>query len=510
MQKKNFVRGTLILGLAGIAAKFLGFFFRIPLIYMIGEEGIGLYQLTYPLYTFLLGISAGIPTAISKMISERIALNKGREAYNIFKIALLIMGFFGGMSSAFLIIFSKTIIYAFRWSEEAYYSLLGISFAPFFTCLLSAFRGYYQGLQNMGPPAASQIIEQIIRVVVGIGLAFFLLSYGISAAAGGASFGAAAGSAAGLLWMMFCYSKNRILYTKNQYSYPFSVLFAEILRIAVPISLGQAIGSVMALIDSMMVPGLLKIAGFSEQYATTLYGQLTGKAFVLINVPLTLSIALAQSTVPAISESYALNNRNKLNRNIKTAYKLAMILALPCCAGLYALAEPILSLVFQGLSDGWQLMQILAVAALFIIIAQTSTSILNGIGKTVLPVIAMVFGSAIKIIISMVFIPVPQYNIRAAAYGTLIAYVVVALIDFMLVIKYTGINIDIQEIFLYPLICTVVMVFLVIMTYTKIYNLTLKNGITTMFSITTGAVAYFVMLFLTKTLNIRDLKRIAQ
>lgn len=506
--KKNIVRGTLILGIAGIIAKLLGFFFRIPLIYMIGEEGIGLYQLTYPLYTFLLGISSGIPIAISKMISERMALNKTKEAYRIFKIAFIIMGIFGGLSSIFLIIFSKVIIDSLRWSKDAYYSLLGISLAPFFTCALSAFRGYFQGIQDMTPPAASQIIEQIMRVIFGVGLAYLLLPYGIAAAAGGASFGAVAGSIAGLFWMILCYSKKRLRYLEKQPSSPAALILIEIFKIAIPISIGQAIGAIMSLIDSIMVVGLLKMAGFNEQYATILYGQLTGKAFVLINVPLTLSIALSQNTVPAISESFAIGNRTKINRDIKMSYKLAMILALPCCSGLYVLAEPILSLVFQGLSQGWNLMQILSIAAFFIIIAQTSTSILNGIGKTFIPVCIMVLGSIIKIIINIIFIPVPDFNIKSAAYGTLIAYFIVALIDFILVVKYTKINIDFKEIVIKPLICTIVMAFVVMISYTFIYSLTLTKSLTTIISILSGTLTYFIMLLITKTLTFGEIRRI--
>ncbi|MCX7885457.1 MAG: polysaccharide biosynthesis protein [Caloramator sp.] len=506
--KKNIVKGTLILGIAGIIAKFLGFFFRIPLIYMIGEEGIGLYQLTYPLYTFLLGISSGIPIAISKMISERIALNKTKEACRIFKIAFFIMGIFGGISSIFLIIFSKEIIYYLRWSKDSYYSLLGISLAPFFTCVLSAFRGYFQGVQDMTPPAVSLIIEQIMRVLLGVGLAYLLLPYGIAVAAGGASFGAVTGSIAGLFWMILCYSKKRLRYIEKQSSSSSIVILIEIFKIAIPISIGQAIGAVMSLIDSILVVGLLKNAGFNEQYATVLYGQLTGKAFVLINVPLTLSIALSQSTVPAISESFAIGNREKMVRDIKTSYKLAMILALPCCSGLYVLAEPILSLIFQGFSQGWNLMQILSIAALFIIIAQTSTSILNGTGKTFIPVCVMVLGSIIKVIINIIFIPIPALNIKAAAYGTLISYFIVALIDFVLVVKYTKINIDFKEILINPLICTITMVLVVMISYTFIYNLTSTKNLTTITSILLGAISYFVMLIVTKTLTLSEIKRI--
>lgn len=506
MQKKNLIKGTLILAAAGIIAKIFGFFFRIPIIYMIGEEGIGLYQLTYPLYTFLLAIAAGIPTALSKMISERVALHKRGEANKIFRIALITMALFGGISSLILIVFADYIIEVCSWSREVYYSLIGISLAPLFTCLLSVFRGYFQGLQNMLPTAVSQVLEQLVRVIVGVSLVYILLPRGISISAGGAAFGATAGAFIALVWIVFCYMKNKIKHNREEKCKSSIDIFTEILKIAIPISIGQAIGSIMTLIDSMMVTGLLKSSGFTDKTATILYGQLTGKAFVLINVPLTLSIAIAQNTVPAISEAFAARDRFKLRHNIKISYKLAMILALPCCAGLYTLSRPILGLVFQGMSDGWELMQILSVAALFIILAQTSTSILNGMGKTIMPVIAMIIGSGIKILISIIFIPMPQYNIKAAAYGTLFAYLAVAIIDIVLVIKYTKVYIDIHEVFILPVVATIVMIISVVASYGKIYNLTRSGNLTTVLTIFIGAFSYFLMLFLSGAVKISDLK----
>lgn len=510
MQKKNMIKGTLILSISGIIAKLLGFFFRIPLILLIGEEGIGLYQLTYPLYSFLLALSAGIPIAISKMISERIVLNRIKEANRVFAIALKLMAVFGGIASIGLIMFANRIIFYFNWSRQAYYSILGISFAPFLTCLLSTFRGYFQGLQYMIPTAMSQIVEQLVRVFLGIGLVYFLMPYGIAKAAGGASFGAAAGAAAGLMLLLKYYSKNKLQYNRFENSKGASVILNEILKIAIPISLGQTIGSIMALIDSMLVPGLLKSSGFGESMATALYGQLTGKAFVLINVPLTLSAALAQNTVPAISESYALKSKNRINSNIRMAFKLSMILVLPCSAGLYALARPILSLIFQGMSDGWVLMQILSIAAFFIVIAQTSTSILNGIGRTFLPVVSMIIGSIIKIIFSIVFIPLPELNIKAAAYGTLFAYAVIAVIDLILVFKCTKVYINLKEVFILPALCAAIMIFFVISIFNVLYKYYGNYNLSTIVSIASAVFIYITLLILTKTLTLTEIRHALQ
>lgn len=504
--RNSFIKGTIILAAAGFISKFLGLFFRIPIINMIGEEGIGLYQLTYPLYSFLLAMAAGIPIAVSKMISERTALHKMEEARLIFKVSFKFLAVFGFMASGIMIIFGRQLIEIFSWPEEAYYSLLGISFAPFLTCLLSSYRGYFQGMQYMTFPAISQILEQITRVIVGVGLCFLLVKYGIPLAAGGASFGASVGSLVALIFMIYKYSKIKGEKLSSEKLPKSTKILGEILKIAIPISMAQTIGSVMALIDSFMVPALLNNSGYTREIATSLYGQLTGKAQVLINVPLTLSIALAQSTVPAISEAFARSNMNSLTKNVNTAYKIAFIFALPCALGLFSLARPILSMLFMNNNDGYELMQILSIACIFIIIAQVSTSILNGASKTFAPLFAIIIGCIIKVISGIILIPNPNLNIKAAAISTLISYIVIALIDFVLVMKYTKVYVKLIENFIMPLICSLIMAVTVMISYSYIFEVVNKNSITTLLSIFVGGIVYCVVIVLTKTLTIKEFK----
>lgn len=283
-------------------------------------------------------------------------------------------------------------------------------------------------------------------------------------------------------------------------------IFMEILKIAIPISMAQTIGSIMALIDSFMVPTLLKDAGYTREIATSLYGQLTGKAQVLINVPLTLSIALAQSTVPAISEAFAKGNKSILKRNVNISYKMAFIFALPCALGLFTLAAPIFSLIFMNNSDGYELMQILSIACIFIIAAQVSTSILNGVGKTFAPLFAIIVGCIIKVVTGIILIPNPDLNIKAAAISTLISYIIISLIDFIFVIKYTRVYTSLTENFIMPLICSLIMAFTVMSSYTYLFKIFEKNSISAILSIVVGALIYSLSLMLTKTLTIKEFK----
>ena len=179
MKKQSLIKGSLILGLAGMLAKVLGFFFRWPLIMLIGDEGIGYYQLSYPLYMFFVAMASGVPIAVSKMISEKNAIGDVKGSYEVVKESSFLMITLGLGTSLILVFFAKPIISFLKWDMKSYYSLIGISFAPMMVSFVTIFRGFFQGLQNMTPSGISQILEQIGRVVIGVGLAYFLFDKGI-------------------------------------------------------------------------------------------------------------------------------------------------------------------------------------------------------------------------------------------------------------------------------------------------------------------------------------------
>ena len=175
MNKQSLIKGSIILGVAGILTRFLGLFFRWPLIMLIGDEGIGYYQMSYPLYMFFIAMASGVPVAISKMISEKNATNDMYGSFEVMKESTILMTIIGTGTTLVLFFFAKPIIVFLKWDPKAYYSLIGISFAPIVISFVTIFRGFFQGLQNMTPSAISQIIEQIGRVIFGVGLAIFLL-----------------------------------------------------------------------------------------------------------------------------------------------------------------------------------------------------------------------------------------------------------------------------------------------------------------------------------------------
>lgn len=506
MRKQSLIKGTLILGLAGIFAKFLGIFFRWPLIMLIGDKGIGYYQMSYPLYTFYVAVASGIPLAISKLVSEKNAAGDRAGVIKVLNSALLLMLILGGGFSTVLIIFSRQLIQFFNWDTKAYYSMMGISLAPIIISIMNSFRGFFQGMQNMLPTAVSQIIEQIGRVFIGVGLAYLLLPRGIEVAAGGAAFGAAAGGVLAGIYLIYKYFRVRSEFVVRRYAKDASIL-SRVLRIAIPMSLGATVGSIMGLIDSLLVPRKLLEAGISSDEVIALFGQLTGKAFVLVSVPLTLSMALCMSLVPIIAESHFLGRTIDVHSKVDTAIRISTVVAFPCTLGLYFMARPILHLIFPGHADGYLILKVLSLSLPFIIWTQATTYILQGVGEDIKPVINLGLACIVKVIITYMLVPIPYINIYGAAISSLGAYIVATILNMRLLKKTFNVRINYYEIMIKPAFAAILMIIAVVFIYLNVYNYTVSNTIASILAIGAGAIIYGILIVIFGTFKYSYIKK---
>ena len=262
MSKDTFLKGALILTVAGVIVKIIGSVNRILLSRLLGGEGIGLYQMAYPIYLLALSVSsAGIPVAISIIVAEKVARSDYRGANRVFRISLFVLAITG-------VLFTFLLYYGAGWlidnhfvrDARAYYAIAALSPAIFFVTVLSSYRGYFQGLQMMTPTAVSQIFEQLFRVVTMIALAYLLLPYGLEYAAAGASFGAGPGAAAGLLVLLYFYWKQRRVRKAQLDTQPDLVqesgvsIVRRIVKLALPVSLANIMLPVVSSIDLLIVP----------------------------------------------------------------------------------------------------------------------------------------------------------------------------------------------------------------------------------------------------------------
>jgi stage V sporulation protein B len=502
MQKHSLLKGTLILSIAGVIVKVIGAVYRIPLANIITSEGMGYYGSAYPIYGFLIAISTtGLPTAISKLVSEKMALGQPGEAHRVFRVSFVTLFAVGLISSTALFAASKYLVNAIQ-NPKAYYSMIAVAPALFFVPLMSAFRGYFQGLQNMVPTALSQVFEQLGRVIVGFILAIVLLPRGLEYAAAGASFGASSGAVAGLIviYMVYLLNKKKIL-ADGKHS-PIGVrestnsILYRLFAIAIPITLGTSVMPLMTLIDLGIVVRRLQFAGFSIEQSNSMYGQLSQMAATLINFPQVITVALAASLVPAVSESVARRDWQGLRRKSVVGMKTGILVGLPASAGLFVLARPIMLMLYPREPEAWMVLQVLALGFVFLAVIQTATGMLQGIGKPIIPVRNLLIGSVFKLVTSYFLTGIAAINIRGAALGTVVGYMAAAVLDYAAVKREIGFRIGIMDSLIKPVAATVVMSAAAAAVYAAALRAVGSNTLATLAAVSAGAALYGVVLVL--------------
>jgi len=529
VKERSFVEGAALLAFAGLLAKVLGAIFRIPLTYIIGAEGMGLYQMAYPIYSFLLIISsAGLPVAISKMVSERMAYGDYWGAHRVFRVSLMLLACLGMITSAMLLAFSGTISKALG-TPKAVYSILAIAPGLFFVSMLSAFRGYFQGMQMMGPTALSQIVEQSGKLFLGLLLAWLFVGRGIEFGAAGAVLGVTLGEIAALALLLGIYRREKGSLGKRamkkdvkrnlgaRYGQPNREIMKRLASIAVPVTIGASLMPLVGLIDSVMVVNrLMSIGGagsaasYTVEEATSLYGLLTAYANPLINFPAILTVALAMSIVPSISESCALGRQKEVAHKAAVAIRLTLLVGLPAGVGMSVLAHPIIRLLYRALDDGQaalagNLLSVLSFGVVFLSLIQSLTEILQGVNQAAGPVKNLAIGALFKVLTTYTLMGIPRINVLGAAVGTVVCYVIASLLDFSAVIRYTNAYISFSNFVVKPIVAVGIMAAAVSMCYKALESIA-GLTIATMLSIIAGILIYGLALLAMGIIQENDLR----
>ena len=519
MGKKSLVKGAAVLAAAGLLVKFLGAFFRIPLANMIGSVGMANYTPGYSLYNFLLVFSTtGLPVAISKMVSERQVMGQYREAEKVFRLSRTLMFMLGIAGFCVAYFFAGAIADAFNvpGSELA---MKATAPALILVPLMASYRGYFQGMNEMGPTAVSQVVEQLFRVVCGLALAVFLMNTTLIAAdftpqqrgAAGGCFGASAGAFGGLIAVVIIYLrarrgiKEKVRKDETGETARSSELIKKILMIAIPITVGTSIMPIMNLIDASVVATRLSDSGLGRIAAEDLYGQLTGFASPIVNFPHILIQAIVLSLVPLVAAAYRKKDTEDLHKNLVLGFRLAMIIGIPCAVGLISLAKPILLLLYptqeESAISAAPCLQILGVGFAFLAVLLTITGGLQGIGKQMIPVRNMFIGAVVKFILTWTLTAIPAINVLGAAIGTVTAYLIAATLDVISLKKYTGVRFSAMMIFVKPVISSAVMGAVAVVTYKAAETVTGSNGISVIIAILLAVVVYGLMILRTKAVS---------
>ncbi len=470
---KSFAKGAAILGGMGLISKLIGAVYTIATTYIIGTHGMSYYTTAFPVYTFLLAISsAGLPVAISKMVSERVALHDYRAAYAVFRKAMKAMVIIGFVTTVLMMALSRPIA-TILGRPDASLAIKAIAPSLFFVAIISAFRGYFQGMQQMLPTAASQIIEQIVKVVFGLLLSWLWIGKGEIYGAAGAVLGITISEAFAFIYLLIRYRVRiadfQIHIASDRHDYLTQNIGRKLIILATPIVVGACAMPLVQLADTAIITNTLNsmksILLFGQEVilnskiVDSLFSLLTAYVNPIVNMPAVFSLALAVSLVPSVSTSKARNDLSGISNKASRGLKLSMLIGLPCAAGLYLMATPIIHLLYAGLKGdnliiAGNLMGIMAFAVLFLTVLQTMTGILQGLGKTYLPVVNLFIGIGVKVLISIFFIRVPEVNIQGAAYGTVACYAIAALLDVACVIKYANARPKLLQDIIKPILAT--------------------------------------------------------
>lgn len=513
---KSFVFGAAILGVAGLITKVLGAFFRIPLTNIIGASGMGYYQTAYPVYVMILVIStSGLPTAISKMVAERRAQDQYYEAHRVFKVAFKLMLCIGLITGIGVFVLAPWIC-QLQLEPDAVYALRSISVALILCPIMSCIRGFFQGRRTMTPTAVSQVAEQFFRVGIGLLLAYLLFKKSPALAAAGAASGASFGAVFGLLTVAFIYFKKRreiyeefgdnlvAIQSEKQ-------LLKEILVIAVPITLGASIMPIINWIDTLIVKRRLLALGYEAEVARTLFGELSGMAAPIINFPMVFTQAVCMSIVPVISDAWKKGDKKFVQYNSEIGMRYALIVMLPCAAGMIILSKPIMKLLYprqiESALSAADCLAIYAVGMIFLALIHTFTGVLQGMGKQNVPVVNLAVGALVKVVVTYVLTGIPSINIKGAAIGTVCAYIVAAVLNYVAMVKETGARMNVVQTVVRPFIASAVMGFVAWLCY-QVVSGYLGNAISTLISIIVGVLVYLVMVFATRTLTVDELETI--
>jgi len=514
LSKEKFLKGALILTVAGIIVKVIGSVNRIFLSRLLGGEGIGLYQMAYPIYLLALSISsAGIPVAISILVAEKAALQDYRGANRIFKISLGLLTITGLLFSLILYFGAGWLIeHQYVRDARAYYAIAALAPAIFFVTILSSYRGYFQGMQMMLPTGFSQIAEQFVRVVTMVGFAYVLLPRGLEYAAAGASFGAGPGALAGLLVLFYFYWKYRKDLQEKMANQPElkqepgTSIILRIVKLALPVSLANIMLPVVSNIDLLIVPPRLEVAGYTVEQATELFGYLTGMAVPLVNMATILTASLAASLVPSVSEANTLGDRAAIYDRTSTALRIANFITIPAFVGMWLLATPISTMLYATPNAG-VCIAISAFGIFLLGIQQVTTGVLQGLGYTAIPVVNMVISAGVKVGLSWTMTAIPSLGIIGAAWATIADFGVAALLNMFFINRFIGFALDIKDT-LKTATAAAVMGIICLGLYEILFAQGLGNTLSTLVAITAGGGVYAVLLLLLGSIGERELLKI--
>lgn len=515
---ESFLKGTLILTVASFVVKVIGSLNWIFVSRILGGEGIGLYQMAFPIYFFAMSISqAGVPVAISIITAERVALKDVFGARRVFRISMTLMVFTGLLFSLLTYFGAGWLIeWQFIRDPRAYMAVVALSPTIFFVTLLASSRGYLQGWQRMTPTAVSQIVEQIFRVLTMVLFASLLLPMGLDYAAAGASLGAFVGAIGGLLVLVYYHWKldkdiereygPNLAPPPGEAPAPLGAIVRRIFSLSLPVSAASIMLPIVSNLDLLIVPQRLEVAGYTVPQATELFGYLTGMAVPLVNLATILTASLAVSIVPAISEARALKDTQRVYNQTAAAVRISNFVCFPAFVVVFVLATPISTLIYNAPGAGPAVL-VSSFSIVLLGLHQVSTAVLQGLGHPKIPMINMILAAAVKVALNWILTAIPWLGIMGAAWATAADMGVAAVINLYFIWRYIGYRMELLQLFK-TMAAAAFMAGAVYLFYSFVMSTLAVNAVATFGSVFVGVIVYVAALILVRGLLEEDMARI--
>ncbi len=529
-KKDDFLMQGAILAIAGIITKIIGVVYRIPLTNILGDEGIGFYSYAFEVYALALILSSlSLPTAVSKLVSARVAMRQRRNAFRVFKCSLVFSMIVGGIFALIIFFGAEGLSTHLMESPLSAYALKVLAPGLFIVSVLGVLRGYFQGLGTMVPTAVSQILEQVVNAVVSIIGAGILFNVGLKAAevhknkllgqaygAAGATIGTIAGAVFALLFLIFAFMVYRGVIqrqlradrTSRQESYR-RILKILILTL-IPVIFSTAIYNINQLLDMAIFSKIMAAQGFVEEEYMALLGIYSGKYNTLINVPLAMANGLAASVIPSLTTAVATGTRSQIYQKINQTLRFTMLIAIPCFVGFVVLSSPLMVLLFSDASRTPAVM--LAIGSVTLVLYSLSTisnSILQGLDKLTTPAKNAGISLGVHIVALLIMLIVFKWNIYAIIGSNIVFALCMCILNMRAIHKACGYRQEVEANYVRPLLAAVIMG---IATYVVhlVLDLLIGGRIATLLAVLVAVVVYGVCVLKLRVLSEEDIQDLPQ
>ncbi len=432
------IGGAMALTVSALIVKLLGVIYKIPLSYILTEEGMGYFNSAYTVYTFFYLIcTAGVPKAISILTSESMSEGNAEKCDFIYKRSLRIFGGFGAFISIVFLVFAG-LLSVMIGSSNAVYSMLAIAPSVFFVCLSGVIRGALNGRLKFIPVAVSEVISGALRVGLGLLLAFLGYRLGMSFEVISALtiLGTTVGSVISCIYLLIWEkSHNRHVNTRqNEYVFLSEKdITKRITSIAIPLTLTSAVSSISGIIDLSIIMRRLQSSGYSELQSGMLYGNYTTLVIPMLNLAATLIAPLSAILLPTVSRCDIKNDRASLSEKLSMSVRVSAMIAVPISAVFMYYGNDVLSFLFEDSSAAMAapMLSIAAPGVFFMALLTVINTVLEGSGNTQIPLVSMVFGTAVKLTVSYILIGIESIGIFGAAMGSSVSYIVSFMVSYV-------------------------------------------------------------------------------